>query len=126
MGTFWASAPTDPDGTAILLEYLKRSPPSDAPSPGPALSPLSPSNMSVATATYMRRHSLLAGPLELLPPPGPETAPLADKMADGGGGEEEEEKPQAGRMPTLARAPVDASVGNILDLSRLRQLPKLF
>ncbi|XP_051929949.1 SCL-interrupting locus protein homolog isoform X3 [Hippocampus zosterae] len=110
------SAPSDPDGTAVLLQYLKRWAPGDAGSPGPALSPLSPSNMSVATATYMRRHGLLAGPLQLPP----ESRSIGEAAAPDG----DQEKPEAGRPPAPADA--DASVGNILDLSRLRRLPKLF
>ncbi|XP_077389954.1 SCL-interrupting locus protein homolog isoform X2 [Festucalex cinctus] len=117
-----ASPSLGPNGSSISREYLKRFPSGP---PGPALSP----NMSVATATYMRRHGLLAAPpapaaatellLPLIRELGPKMAPLADKMAAGGAAE-------AAAVPDRPPSAGDASVGNILDLSRLRQLPKLF
>lgn len=84
-------------------------------------SPLSASNMSVATRKYLRKNGLM----EVLEE-----------------GEEEEEevwaepqmaklRPQGQRIKQqqqqlVGGRRVKTSVGNILDLSRLRQLPKLF
>lgn len=85
-------------------------------------SPLSASNMSVATRKYLRKNGLM------------------EVLEEG----EEEEEAEVWAEPQMAKVRpqgqpikqqqqqlvggrrVETSVGNILDLSRLRQLPKLF
>ncbi|XP_037105230.1 SCL-interrupting locus protein homolog isoform X2 [Syngnathus acus] len=100
----------NPNGTAISLGCLKRSPVA-----GTVELWLS-SNMSVATMKHMQHYGLLGGPAELHP----QSQLIGETMADGN------EKATYGGPPCLARAVGDDSVGNVLDLSRLRQLPKLF
>ncbi|XP_068449013.1 SCL-interrupting locus protein homolog [Clinocottus analis] len=119
--------------------------------PGPAQnhSLLSPSNMSLATRKYMRRYGLIeeeeeedeeeeeAEParqpltetlnVKLLPQSQliRDLRPKMQLLAQGGADKEN----SSGRRPSLMRASgcqPEGSVGNILDLSRLRQLPKLF
>lgn len=128
------------EANAIALRYLNHSQlgrlsagglGGHAPSDG---SLLSPNNMSVATRKYMRKYGLIqeedeaevpeAQSAELLPQsqltqePQPKTQLLA------GGPERRDQESGCGGRPSPRRA--EASVGNILDLSRLRQLPKLF
>ncbi|XP_068508257.1 SCL-interrupting locus protein homolog isoform X2 [Syngnathus scovelli] len=100
----------NPNGTAISLGCLKH-----LPGAGTVELWLS-SNMSVATVKHMQRYGLLGAPAELLP----QTQLIGETMADS------DEKATYGGPPCLARAVGDDSVGNVLDLSRLRQLPKLF
>ncbi|XP_037326525.2 SCL-interrupting locus protein homolog isoform X1 [Pungitius pungitius] len=123
-----------------------------APRPGPASnhSLMSVSNMSLATRKYMRRYGLIEEEEEeddddeeeeeeedkkqeadvlnskLLPQgqlirgPRPKTQPLVNAA---------DKENRSGKRPSLLRASArrtDGSMGNILDLSRLRQLPKLF
>ncbi|XP_053709536.1 SCL-interrupting locus protein homolog [Synchiropus splendidus] len=115
---------------------------------------LSPSNMSIATRKYMRRYGLIEEgegeedseeevpetshrqPLgeshnvrrlvqgELIQDLGPKMQLLKE-----GGRSSRGKENSSNRRPSLARAgslQTEGSVGNILDLSRLRQLPKLF
>lgn len=107
---------------------------------------LSPSNMSLATRKYMRRYGLMEEeedeeeqeevrvqevrrPLtEKLLPQSQLIRDLRPKMQLLAGNRENKENRSDGRpaaFPTSGRQP-EGSVGNILDLSRLRQLPKLF
>lgn len=122
-----------------------------APCPGPTPSSqslLSPSNMSVATKKYMRKYGLIeeeeedeeeeeeevsarqplieAQNVKLLPQ-SQLIRDLRPKMQLLAGAADKENC--SSRRPSLLRASsrqTEGSVGNILDLSRLRQLPKLF
>lgn len=106
---------------------------------------LSPANMSVATRKYMRKYGLMEeGPDEEgarilereplreargagTPPQSQLIKKLRPKMqllTEGADPDAQEKENRPSRRPSLARA--EGSVGNILDLSRLRQLPKLF
>ncbi|KAM8873672.1 SCL-interrupting locus protein homolog isoform 2-T2 [Spinachia spinachia] len=134
------------EANAIALRYLSDSQLSSlsvgghAPRPGPASnhSLMSPSNMSLATRKYMRRYGLIEEEEEeeeeeadvlnskLLPQgqltrgPRPKTQPLVNPV---------DKENCTSKRPSLLRASsrqTDGSMGNILDLSRLRQLPKLF
>ncbi|KAM7387865.1 hypothetical protein PAMP_024076 [Pampus punctatissimus] len=124
-----------------------------APRPGPASpadSMLSPSNMSLATRKYMRRYGLIeeedgeeeegvqeasarqplteALNLKLLPQ-SQLIRDLRPKMQLLTGDVKQNKENCSSRRPSLVRASslqTEGSVGNILDLSRLRQLPKLF
>ncbi|XP_068581383.1 SCL-interrupting locus protein homolog isoform X2 [Cebidichthys violaceus] len=144
------------EANAIALRYLSDSQLSrlsvggHAPRPGPASnhSLLSPSNMSLATRKYMRRYGLIeeeeeeeeeevdvrqplteAVNVKLLP----QSQLIRDlrpkmQLLAGGQNAADKENRSSGR-PSLMRASshqTEGSVGNILDLSRLRQLPKLF
>lgn len=124
--------------------------------PPPALAPstgslLSPSNMSVATRKYMRSYGLIEeenddDEEEESDQETPSHQPLCDAqnlpqsqlmrdlrpklqwLADGTKTHKDKEN-CSGRRPSSLRASTrhpEGSVGNILDLSRLRQLPKLF
>ncbi|XP_014899253.1 SCL-interrupting locus protein homolog isoform X1 [Poecilia latipinna] len=107
---------------------------------------LSPSNMSLATRKYMRRYGLieeeeeevrgqearqpLSDALNLKSLPQSqlirELRPKMQLLARTGSGEEKENRmAPVGRTGPNGPQP-EGSVGNILDLSRLRQLPKLF
>lgn len=141
------------EANAIALRYLSDSQLSrlslggHAPRPGPASSsdsPLSPSNMSVATRKYMRKYGLIEEEEEVdvleasarqpmteaqnvkLLPQSQLIRDLRPKMQLLTGADKEN---CSSRRPSLVRASsrqTEGSVGNILDLSRLRQLPKLF
>ncbi|XP_047442197.1 SCL-interrupting locus protein homolog isoform X2 [Mugil cephalus] len=120
------------------------------PAPSPNASLLSPSNMSLATRKYMRKYGLIEEeeeeeeeedgeeeekeapvlqPLALntkLLPQSQLIRDLRPKMQLLAGGDKEN---CSSRRPSLVRASSrqsEGSVGNILDLSRLRELPKLF
>lgn len=129
---------------------------SSAPGPDPTSSShslLSPSNMSVATRKYMRKYGLieeeededevdvmeastrqaLSEAQNLNLPP--QSQLIRDKrakiqlLASGAKSDASEKENCSGRQPSLLKASsrqTEGSVGNILDLSRLRQLPKLF
>lgn len=132
-----ASVDLSLEANAIALRYLSDSQLSrlslggHAPHIGHAPSLLSPTDMSVATRKYMRKYGLMeeeldedeARVLERTPPAearGAELRPqtqLTRKLRLLTEGADKEER--SGRRP-------EGSVGNILDLSRLRQLPKLF
>ncbi|XP_075935158.1 SCL-interrupting locus protein homolog isoform X1 [Anarhichas minor] len=125
------------EANAIALRYLSDSQLSrlsvggHAPRPGPASnhSLLSPSNMSLATRKYMRRYGLIEEEEEEVDVRQPLTEALNVKLL-----------PQsqlirdlrpkmqllAGGLMRASSHQTEGSVGNILDLSRLRQLPKLF
>ncbi|KAM9762718.1 SCL-interrupting locus protein homolog isoform 2-T2 [Menidia menidia] len=121
--------------------------PQKIPAPSSGNSLLSPSNMSLATRKYMRRYGLIEEedgeeeeeetPAARQPlteaqntKPLPQSQLIRDLrpkmqlLADS-----EDKENRARRQPSLNRAGSrlpEGSVGNILDLSRLRQLPKLF
>lgn len=137
------------EANAIALRYLSDSQlsrlslgghaPQNVPAPsscGDSL--LSPSNMSLATRKYMRRYGLieedeeqeevlearqpLTDTLNLkLLPQSQLIRELRPKMQLLAGDKEN----RSDRRPHSVREP-EGSVGNLLDLSRLRQLPKLF
>lgn len=110
--------------------------------------PLSPSNMSLATRKYMRRYGLIeeeeeeeealtrhplteAQNAKLLPQSQliRELRPKMQLLAGGTKPNAADKENCSTRRPSLVRASghqAEGSVGNILDLSRLRQLPKLF
>lgn len=140
------------EANAIALRYLSDSQLSrlslggHAPCPSPTPSSqslLSPSNMSVATKKYMRKYGLIeeedeeeevsarqplieAQNVKLLPQ-SQLIRDLRPKMQLLAGAADKENC--SSRRPSLLRASsrqTEGSVGNILDLSRLRQLPKLF
>ncbi|KAM7409462.1 hypothetical protein PAMA_001104 [Pampus argenteus] len=124
------------------------------PSPtSPADSMLSPSNMSLATRKYMRRYGLIeeedgeeeeevqeasarqplteALNLKLLPQSQliRDLRPKMQLLTGGVKPNAADKENCSSRRPSLVRASslqTEGSVGNILDLSRLRQLPKLF
>lgn len=109
---------------------------------------LSPTNMSVATRKYMRKYGLIEEELdeeeaeilersprsplgearsaEVLPQSQliKKLRPKMQLLTEGAELEARDKENCPGRRPSLPRA--EGSVGNILDLSRLRQLPKLF
>ncbi|KAM3620130.1 uncharacterized protein V6R79_018648 [Siganus canaliculatus] len=116
---------------------------------------LSPSNMSLATRKYMKRYGLIEEEEEeeeeeeddrkeaafqplaevhnvkLLPQSQliRDLRPKMQLLADAAKPSKPEKENCSGRRPSLVRAnsrETEGSVGNILDLSRLRQLPKLF
>ncbi|XP_078100645.1 LOW QUALITY PROTEIN: SCL-interrupting locus protein homolog [Sander vitreus] len=103
---------------------------------------LSPSNMSLATRKYMRRYGLIEeedGEEEeeedvrqpLLPQSQliRDLRPRMQLLAGGNKANGANKENCSHRRPSSARASsrqTEGSVGNILDLSRLRQLPKLF
>lgn len=126
-----------------------------APRPGPPSSRdslLSPSNMSVATRKYMRKYGLIeeedeeevgvlevsarqplveAQNVELLPQSQliRDLQPKMQLLAGAAKPSSVNKENCSSRRPSLVRArshQTEGSVGNILDLSRLRQLPKLF
>ncbi|XP_074484040.1 SCL-interrupting locus protein homolog isoform X1 [Sebastes fasciatus] len=127
-----------------------------APRPGSASSSndslLSPSNMSLATRKYMRRYGLIeeeeeeeeevreaaarqplteALNVKLLPQSQliRDLRPKMQLLASGAEPNAADKENRSGRRPSLVRASgpqTEGSVGNILDLSRLRQLSKLF
>uniref|UniRef100_A0A8C6WUF6 STIL N-terminal domain-containing protein n=1 Tax=Neogobius melanostomus TaxID=47308 RepID=A0A8C6WUF6_9GOBI len=97
----------------------------------PESSALSPSNMSLATRKYMRKYGLIEEESEeeeeepKLLPQSQLIRELKPKMKLLTGNSEDKEN----NMAAARRREVtenQGSVGNILDLSRLRQLPKLF
>ncbi|KAM4739684.1 SCL-interrupting locus protein homolog isoform 2-T2 [Anableps anableps] len=141
------------EANAIALRYLSQSQlsrlslgghaPHGIPVSGESL--LSPSNMSLATRKYMRRYGLieedgededeqevrgqpLAEALNVKPLPQSqlirELRPKMALLAGNGGADAEDKENRPARRPGLGQP--EGSVGNILDLSRLRQLPKLF
>ncbi|KAK9518817.1 hypothetical protein VZT92_021591 [Zoarces viviparus] len=142
------------EANAIALRYLSDSQLSrlsvggHAPRPGPASnhSLLSPSNMSLATRKYMRRYGLIeeeeeeddvrqplteALNLKLLPQSQliRDLRPKMQLLAGGAGPNAADKENRSSGRPSLMRASshqTEGSLGNILDLSRLRQLPKLF
>ncbi|TNM88096.1 hypothetical protein fugu_006317 [Takifugu bimaculatus] len=109
---------------------------------------LSPTNMSVATRKYMRKYGLIEEELgedeaeiserstrnplreaqsaELLPQSRliKKLRPKMQRLTEGTDHDAQDKENCSSRRPSLPRA--EGSVGNILDLSRLRQLPKLF
>lgn len=103
---------------------------------------LSANNMSVATRKYMKKYGLIQEEVGVAPELSPRKAPTAQgellpqsqliknlrpKMQQEAKLDGKENR--CGRRPSLPRArgpQAEGSVGNILDLSRLRQLPKLF
>ncbi|TNM88083.1 hypothetical protein fugu_006304 [Takifugu bimaculatus] len=109
---------------------------------------LSPTNMSVATRKYMRKYGLIEEELgedeadiserstqnplreaqsaELLPQSRliKKLRPKMQRLTEGADHDAQDKENCSSRRPSLPRA--EGSVGNILDLSRLRQLPKLF
>lgn len=112
-------------------------------------SPLSPSNMSMATRKYMRRYGLIeeeeeeveeeevarqppteAQKVKLLPQSQlQDLRPKKQLLAGDAKLTSADKENCLGWRPSLVRASsrqTEGSVGNILDLSRLRQLPKLF
>ena len=113
-------------------------------------SPLSPSNMSMATRKYMRRYGLIeeeeeeeeeeedvarqppteAQKVKLLPQSQlQDLRPKKQLLAGDVKLTSADKENCLGWRPSLVRASSrqsEGSVGNILDLSRLRQLPKLF
>ncbi|CAK6983045.1 SCL-interrupting locus protein homolog [Scomber scombrus] len=144
------------EANAIALRYLNQSQLSrlsldgHAPRPGPAStaeSMLSPSNMSLATRKYMRRYGLIEEEEEEEEEEASARQPLTEtlnlkllpqsqlirdlrpKMQLLAAGIKPHADKENSRRPSLVRASsrqTEASVGNILDLSRLRELPKLF
>ncbi|XP_032366446.1 SCL-interrupting locus protein homolog [Etheostoma spectabile] len=145
-----ASVDLSLEANAIALRYLSDSQLSrlslggHAPPAGPASnsthSLLSPSNMSLATRKYMRRYGLIEEEdseeeEDVRPPLLPQSQLTRDlrprmQLCAGGNKTNSANKENCStRRPSLVRAgsrQTEASVGNILDLSRLRQLPKLF
>ncbi|KAM4574616.1 SCL-interrupting locus protein homolog [Fundulus diaphanus] len=144
------------EANAIALRYLSQSQlsrlslgghapqsvPVPASSSGESL--LSPSNMSLATRKYMRRYGLIEEDVEeeedeeeeevrqplnvkLLPQSQliRELRPKMQLLAGKAKPDPEDKENRPDRRTRAVRQP-EASVGNILDLSRLRQLPKLF
>ncbi|XP_044056266.1 SCL-interrupting locus protein homolog [Siniperca chuatsi] len=124
-----------------------------APLPGPASSNdslMSPSNMSLATRKYMKRYGLIeeddgeeeeeasarhplteALNVKLLPQSQliRDLRPKMQLLAGGTKPNATDKENCSSRRPSLVRASsrqTEGSVGNILDLSRLRELPKLF
>ncbi|KAF3834619.1 hypothetical protein F7725_027177 [Dissostichus mawsoni] len=119
-----------------------------SPAPSANVSLMSPSNMSLATRKYMKRYGLIeeedgeeeeeeedrpplteALNVKLLPQSQliRELRPKMHLLVGGAKPDDKENCPS--RRPSLMRASsrrTEGSVGNILDLSRLRQLPKLF
>ncbi|KAM8744776.1 SCL-interrupting locus protein homolog isoform 1-T2 [Acanthopagrus schlegelii] len=111
-------------------------------------SPLSPSNMSMATRKYMRRYGLIeeeeeeeeevarqplteAQKVKLLPQSQliQDLRPKMQLLAGDAKLTNADKENCSGWRPSLVRPSsrqTERSVGNILDLSRLRQLPKLF
>lgn len=109
---------------------------------------LSPTNMSVATRKYMRKYGLIEEELdedeaeilersprnplmeaqsaEILPQSQliKKLRPKMQLLTEGADLDAHNKENCSSRRPSLQRA--EGSVGNILDLSRLRQLPKLF
>lgn len=109
---------------------------------------LSPTNMSVATRKYMRKYGLIEEELdedeaeilersprnplmeaqsaEILPQSQliKKLRPKMQLLTEGADLDAQDKENCFSRRPSLPRA--EGSVGNILDLSRLRQLPKLF
>ncbi|KAM4549233.1 SCL-interrupting locus protein homolog [Odontesthes bonariensis] len=144
------------EANAIALRYLSDSQlsrlslgghaPQKSPAPSSADSLLSPSNMSLATRKYMRRYGLIeeedgeeearqplteAQNLKLLPQSQliRDLRPKMQLLADGTEPDGEDKENRSTGRPSLIRGrsrQPEGSVGNILDLSRLRQLPKLF
>ncbi|XP_028443380.1 SCL-interrupting locus protein homolog [Perca flavescens] len=149
-----ASVDLSLEANAIALRYLSDSQLSrlslggHAPQTLPASSSnhslLSPSNMSLATRKYMRRYGLIEEEDEeeeeedVRPPLLPQSQlirHLRPKMPPYPGGNKangankENRSNRSNRHPASVRTgsrQTEGSVGNILDLSRLRQLPKLF
>lgn len=137
-----SSADLSLEANAIALRYLSdrqltRLSLSGQTANKPDAAALSPSNMSLATRKYMRKYGLIEEESEgeeeaqELPPQSQLIRQLKPKMklltGDRGAGEGEEEDKE--NVVVRRKREVmgnQGSVGNILDLSRLRQLPKLF
>ncbi|KAI4792601.1 hypothetical protein KUCAC02_033277 [Chaenocephalus aceratus] len=119
-----------------------------SPAPSTDVSLMSPSNMSLATRKYMKRYGLIEEedgeeeeedrpPLTealnvTLHPQSQlirELRPKMQRLVGGAKPNDDDKENCPSRRPSLMRASsrqTEGSVGNILDLSRLRQLPKLF
>lgn len=138
------------DRQLTRLSLSSKTPKSTAKS-GSDITLLSPSNMSLATRKYMRKYGLIEEESEedeeeekvperpfqekLLPQSQlirelkPKMKLLAGNGQKQNGGRDdgdEEDKENTVRRSRRERVENQGSVGNILDLSRLRQLPKLF
>ncbi|KAK5931387.1 hypothetical protein CgunFtcFv8_027538 [Champsocephalus gunnari] len=149
------SADLSLEANAIALRYLSDSqlsklslgghaPSYRSPAPSTDVSLMSPSNMSLATRKYMKRYGLIEEEEEEDRPPLTEALnvtlhpqsqlirelrPKMQLLVGGAKPNDDDKENCPSRRPSLMRASsrqTEGSVGNILDLSRLRQLPKLF
>ncbi|KAK5870408.1 hypothetical protein PBY51_025044 [Eleginops maclovinus] len=136
------------DSQLSRLSLGGHAPPRHSPAPSSNVSLMSPSNMSLATRKYMRRYGLIEeedGEEEEEEDRSPLTEALNVKLFPqsqlirdlrpkmqllaGDAKPAADKENCSSRRPSLTRASsrqTEGSVGNILDLSRLRQLPKLF
>lgn len=101
------------EANAIARHYMQ-----DRRLGGHAPSPLSASNMSVATRKYLRKNGLMEVVEEEEEDAWAE--PQRAKLRP------QDQLIQQQQQQLVGRGRDETSVGNILDLSRLRQLPKLF